>query len=289
MKYFVALSLAILFSLSGFGLFGQSQTASAQEKKGKLYIIGGGKRPVSMIQDIIEVSGIDKQKDYGIVLPMSSSEPDTSFYYAWLSFANQGFERLVNFNIQDEAEMTASRLDSVRNAPFIYLPGGDQSKFVEIVGHSPLHQAILDAYQNGATIAGTSAGAAVQSKKMITGNELKYEKYTGEYRSIEANNIEIAEGLGLLEHAIIDQHFIKRMRMNRLIAAAIENPEELLIGIDESTAILVDGDVAHVRGLSQVVVLRNSKRDKKENKGLLGAEGMTLSIYLPGDQFDLEP
>ncbi len=74
-------------------------------------------------------------------------------------------------------------------------------------------------------------------------------KNTGEYRSIEANNDEISRGLGLLEHAIIDQHFIKRMRMNHLIAAAIENPEELLIGIDESTAILVDGDVAHV-GLS---------------------------------------
>ncbi len=288
MKWFIYFGLIFLFVFKGTDGFTQSQAGIAQTKNGKLYIIGGGKRPAAMIQDIIEVAGIDKQKDYGIVLPMSSSEPDTAYYYAWRSFKNQGFDRIVNFNLRQDSDMTASRLDSVRNAAIIYLPGGDQTKFMEIVGNSPLHQAILDAYHNGATIAGTSAGAAVQSKKMITGNELKYEKYTGEYRTIEANNIEITEGLGLIEHAIIDQHFVKRMRMNRLMAAAIENPDELLIGIDESTAILVADNRAYVRGLSQVVVLQNSHKDKREKNGLLGAQNMTLSIYLPGDEFVLD-
>ncbi len=159
---------------------------------------------------------------------------------------------------------------------------------MSIVKGTPLHQAILDAYKNGALIAGTSAGAAVQSKKMITGNELKYEEYTGRYRTIESDNIEVAEGLGLIEGVIIDQHFIWRMRMNRLISAAIENPEDVLIGIDESTAILVEGKKISVRGKSQIVVLSNEGLNKKVMNGLLGAENMKLSVYLPGDSFILE-
>lgn len=289
MRIITLFGLSLLLMCSGNNVFSQAQVELNAKNKGKLYIIGGGKRPATMIQDIIEISGLDKQNDYGIVLPMASAEPDTAFYYAKLSFDNQGFNRLVNFNIQHPEKLSTSKLDSVRKAALIYLPGGDQNLFMEIVGNSILHQAILEAYKNGATIAGTSAGAAVQSKKMITGNELKYEKYTGEYRTIESDNIEIAEGLGLVENIIIDQHFIKRMRMNRLIAAAIENPDELLIGIDESTAILVDGNIAFVRGLSQVVVLQNSNKTKTEIDGLLGAVGMTLSIYLPGDKFQIKP
>jgi cyanophycinase len=280
MKKIVILILTLVITIPF--VFSQK---SGQE--GKLYIIGGGKRPVSMMEDIIQESGIDVDKDYGIIFPMSSEEPDSAYFYGKLSFEKAGFENLLNFNIQNEKQMTASKLDSIRNCKLIYLSGGDQNKFMKIVNGTPLHLAILDAYKNGALIAGTSAGAAVQSKKMITGNELKYEEYTGRYRTIEAENIEVAEGLGLLEGVIIDQHFIWRMRMNRLISAAIENPEEVLIGIDESTAILVEGKKISVRGKSQIVVLSNSERNKKIKNGLLGAENMTLCIYLPGDSFYL--
>lgn len=260
---------------------------SFSQNLGKLYIIGGGKRPVDMMEDIIKEANIDSEKDYGIILPMSSEEPDTAFFYGKLSFEKAGFDKLLNFNIQNKKQMTQSKLDSIRNCKLIYLTGGDQNKFMKIVKDSPLHQAILDAYKNGALIAGTSAGAAVQSKKMITGNELKYEEYTGRYRTIESENIEIAEGLGLIDGVIIDQHFIWRMRMNRLISAAIENPEEVLIGIDESTAILVESKKISVRGKSQIVVLSNEEQNKKVKNGLLGAENMKLSIYLPGDSFEL--
>ena len=47
---------------------------------------------------------------------------------------------------------------------------------------------------------------------------------------------------------LVDQHFIQRMRMNRLISTAIENPEKISIGIDESTAIMVENDSAKVVG-----------------------------------------
>lgn len=282
-------SLGLVF----FSVFFVSCHTTPEQSKhtadGTLYIIGGGKRPASMIKELVELARLDDASSYGIVLPMASSEPDTSFYYLKKQFDEWGSFKLEMFNITDAFALHHSRLDSIENASMIYITGGDQNKFMDIVLNSPVHQAILAAYQKGALVAGTSAGAAVQSRKMITGNEHKYPEYTGIYRTIEAENIEIAEGLGLLETAIVDQHFIWRMRMNRLIAAAIENPDELLIGIDESTAIVVQGDSARVSGLSQVVVLHNKHALQYEQNGLLGSRNMSLSVYLPGQRFSLQP
>ncbi len=262
---------------------------SGDQPAGKLFIIGGGKRPLAMMQELAGLAQLDKEGAYAVVLPMASAEPDTSFYYLVRSFGEDMDYRFAMFNFADGNAASLSQLDSLRNAALVYMTGGDQNKFMQIVLNTPVHEAIMEAYRRGAVVAGTSAGAAVQSRKMITGNELKYPEYTGNYRTIEAENIEISEGLGLLQTAIIDQHFVWRMRMNRLIAAAIENPGELLIGIDESTAIVVSGDTATVTGNSQVVVLHNKNAVKRQNEGLLGSEGMELSVYLPGERFLLRP
>ncbi|HBH23507.1 MAG TPA: cyanophycinase, partial [Cytophagales bacterium] len=66
------------------------------------------------------------------------------------------------------------RLDSIRNAKLIYISGGDQNRFMETVKGTEIEKAISEAYKSSVLIAGTSAGAAVMSKMMITGNELKH-------------------------------------------------------------------------------------------------------------------
>jgi len=294
MKQFI-LSAIFLTAIIFLSCNNNSKTASEMGKKkvlsndakGQLFIIGGGKRPPSMLQSLIQLSGVDKE-GYIVVLPLSSNEPDTVSFYAKRQFIEQGINKVVAFNFEQGKEIAPAKIDSLRNARLIYIAGGDQNKFMAIVKNTPLYTAIHDAYKNGATISGTSAGAAVMSKKMISGNELKHKEYTGEYRTIEAENIEISEGLALIDNAIIDQHFVWRMRMNRLISTAIENPEETSIGIDEATAILVKGNKATVYGSSQVVVLKNPKHSKKIANGLLAAENLNLSIYLPGDSFDIQ-
>lgn len=257
------------------------------QAKGKLFIIGGGKRPPELVKELIKVSDLENDT-YAVILPMASIEPDSAIFYASKQFTELGIkpEKIKGFNFQKNRQ-NVEHLDSLANAGLIYISGGDQNRFMDIVLDSPVSDAIKRAYMNGATIAGTSAGAAVMSKKMITGDEFKHPEYTGDFRTIEAENIELKEGLGLLENAIIDQHFIQRMRMNRLISTAIENPEEISIGIDESTAILVQQDSARVIGASQVIVIRNNKKSKISKKGLLGARDLQLSVVLPGEKFAL--
>jgi cyanophycinase len=265
----------------------ESQTKiDKNQTKGSLFIIGGGKRPPSLVDELIKLSEIDKG-GYIVILPMSSSEPDTSAWYAKRQFTKQNINNVTYFNFTKGVEPNKYWLDSLKNAKMIYVSGGDQNRFMEVVNNTPIYDAMHFAYENGATIAGTSAGAAIMSKKMITGNEHKHPEYTGEFRTIESENIEIKEGMGFTNQLIVDQHFVWRMRMNRLISVAIEHPEALAVGIDESTAIWVKNGKFKVFGESQVIVIDNRNNSKKVQNGLLGASDMKLHVLLPGDELPI--
>lgn len=269
---------------------GNDMRGLTNQAAGSLFIIGGGSRPAGMMQELLDAAGW-AEEDYMLVFPMASEEPDSSFFYTRIQFESLGIrsDQIYNYMTTDPGTMSAARLDSVRHARIIYLPGGDQKRFMDVVRNTALHLAIKDAYSNGAMIAGTSAGAAVMSLRMITGNQVKYPDYTGNFRTIESGNIELAEGLGFLENAVIDQHFIRRSRMNRLISVIIENPGLIGIGIDESTAILVQGDSATVVGQSQVIVLRNPGSQMSVYNDLIGSENLRMDVMLPGSRFSILP
>nr|WP_223270793.1 cyanophycinase [Subsaximicrobium wynnwilliamsii] len=274
----------VVMLIAGFQFSACAQESDAQ---GKLVIIGGGSRPAAMIDRIIKESGIDKE-GYGIILPMSSVEPDSAVYYAKMQFTKVGINNVHGLQFAKGERLGSAKLDSIKKAKLIYISGGDQNRFMDIVAGTTAEKAIHEAYENGSLLAGTSAGAAVMSKMMITGNELKHPEYASTFRNIESENIELKTGLGMLNNVLIDQHFVKRSRYNRLISAVIEHPELMGIGIDESTAILVIGKSAEVIGESQVIVFENPDRSKTEKNGKLGAQGLALNIYLPGDSFTLK-
>jgi cyanophycinase len=259
----------------------------AQSSHGKLFIIGGGSRPDAMVSRLIKESGIDK-RGYAVVLPMSSEQQDSSVYYAKLPFLTQGVDRIYGVFFTTSQGATKEKSDSVRNASLIYITGGDQVRFMSIVGGTLVEQAIIDAYKSGSTVAGTSAGAALMSKTMLTGNQLKYVEYTSTFPVIESNNMETSRGLGLLDRVIVDQHFVVRSRYNRLITAVIEYENIIGVGIDESTAILVKGGEAEVIGESQVIVIKKARPGKKVVKDKLGAKGITMDVYLEGEKFDVK-
>lgn len=261
-------------------------TVDQSMPKGKLIIIGGGSRPDALVERIIQESGL-KSGGYCVILPMSSEDPDSSVYYASQQFLEKGITKLYGFNFKKDHPIKTSWLDSIRTANLIYITGGDQDRFMNIVAGTEIEAAIHDAYKNGCVISGTSAGAAVMSKLMITGNELKHKEYSATFKTIEPDNIEIKQGLGLLTDVMIDQHFLIRSRHNRLLTAVIEHPEMTCIGIDESTAILVDGKSIEVLGDSQVLVYRNPTNSKTVKNQKLGTRNLSVDVYLPGEKFTI--
>ena len=156
---------------------------------------------------------------------------------------------------------------------------------MDVVRNTPVYAAIHKAFAKGATIAGTSAGAAVMSQHMITGKELTDTGINRTFNKIHQNNIEIKEGLGLITTAIIDQHFIVRSRYNRLLSAIAKYPTLACIGIDESTAIIVQGNKITVAGQSQVVLLQKPVGLQITAGGLIKIKDIQFSIFTAGDVF----
>ena len=256
----------------------------SQNSKGKLFIIGGGSRPDFLVDRMIKEAGL-KSGETVAIFPHASEEQDSSFYYAKQQFEKRNLKALDCAFKKDE-KLPPSKLDSLKTAKLIYIGGGDQVRFMEIINSNPEVKNLLkSAYQNGKMIAGTSAGAAVMSEVMITGNQLKYKDYENTFDNIGIKNVETKQGLGFIKTAVIDQHFVVRSRYNRLLSLIIENPTYKGIGIDEGTAILVKNGAAEVVGRAQVIVFKNPKQSKKLNGDKLGAQGITLDIYLNGEKF----
>lgn len=278
---------AALISLS-ISFFAGCTSQPAQNTTGSLFIIGGGARSPALIRTMVETAGMDTH-DYTVVLSMASGEPDTAFRYIAKQLNAASPHAVHHFNFDSTSVNNREKVDSLRRARLIYITGGDQNRFMQVVKNTPVYAAIHAAYANGATIAGTSAGAAVMSKHMISGRQLRGDTvYRTTFDKVWSDNIQFEEGLGLLETVIIDQHFIKRSRYSRLLSALADYPDHTCIGIDESTAIIVQGNRIKVTGDSQVVVLSNPESLKSRNDTLITFDDMKFGMYADGDEIWME-
>jgi len=182
-------------------------------------------------------------------------------------------------------------LEVIRGVTGIFFSGGDQTRLTRDLNQTRLLAEIHAAYQRGAVIAGTSAGAAVMSAIMITGGELVNRDTSNAFAGIMAKNVATEAGFGFVDEAIIDQHFIKRRRQNRLLSLTLENPHLLGIGIDEATAIVVKPDrTFEVIGENTVMVFdaRRAVSIGTDSVGNLAGHQITCHLLRSGQQFDLK-
>ena len=133
------------------------------------------------------------------------------------------------------------------------MTGGDQMRLVSLLGGTKfadkLRQLVRD---TNIVLAGTSAGAAGMSTSMIVRGESTSHPHK--------NSVRMSPGLGFLKNIIIDQHFTERGRISRLITAVSYNPYNLGIGIDENTAIILDGKgILEVYGIGSATIVDGSQ------------------------------
>jgi cyanophycinase len=157
-------------------LLGLSTTASfgpippgPSRPKGSLVIVGGGSRTEAMMRRFVELAGGPSRARIAVV-PMSSSEPQATgdgLVAEFDSLGARGFVFLVD-STEAESETAVRRLDSVTG---IWFAGGDQARHTAALGGTAALRAMQRRYQEGAVLGGTSAGAAIMSDSMLTGNQ----------------------------------------------------------------------------------------------------------------------
>lgn len=254
-------------------------------KEGSLFIIGGGKLPDSLLNQMIDLAEV-RYDGYVLILPMASENPDSVAQYFKGRFELLNVKAVVPMFIGQQSIATNAQIDSVIRAKLIFMTGGDQNRLMNAMEQLALTQAIRTAHTKGAMIAGTSAGAAVMSQFMLTGRQLLYPDDQSDFRHLKKGNVQLTNGLGLLKQTVIDQHFVERSRYNRLLSVVIERPDLKGIGISEGTAIWVVRNRAEVFGAAQVILVKNKKRKKPEN-GMLYSPNIRLTMLLSGARFSI--
>lgn len=257
--------------------------------RGHLFIIGGGTRPEPMMKRFVEMAGRAGSGRI-VVLPMASATPDETGRGLVEEFKQLGAREVVYYNFSRKEAENYSNARLLAESGGIFFSGGVQTRITEAILDTPIHNMIRELYQKGAVIGGTSAGAAALSELMITGDEVRKPEEGHEFETIEAGNVIVARGLGLIKSAIIDQHFATRKRHNRLISIIAGHPEIVGLGIDEATAIIVNPDETfEVVGYRNVIVY-DSGRAQVEVRGdrALSIRGLIMHVLLEGERYDLK-
>lgn len=260
---------------------------SLAQNKGHLVIIGGV-HTTETSKKFVELAGGNNAKI--IIIPNAGSNPIKNSELHKKEFEELGAKADYLLFTRETADAD-SNIKKMSWANAVYFLGGDQSDLTRDMLGTKLLQKVYDIYNNGGVVGGSSAGAAVMSEVMITGNELLNKDSTSAFISIQKGNIETEKGFGFLKNAIIDQHFLKRKRHNRLISLMCEYPYLLGIAIDESTAIVVyPDDTFQVIGDNQVVVYdpTTSKNVKTDVRGNFGITDMKIHLLINGDKFDMK-
>ncbi|HET7565670.1 MAG TPA: cyanophycinase [Gemmatimonadaceae bacterium] len=288
----LSLTAVTVFTLLGCasGTAGRNGTApSAEQPRGYLLIVGGGPQPQSLVQKFVDLAGGAGHARI-IVFPMAT-EDSTGGPEKAEDLRKLGATAISLDITHEQANMdsVAQLLDS---ATGIWFVGGDQVRLANALQGTKVEAAIHARYRAGAVIGGTSAGAAVMSNPMITGDERHpggaRPDTTTPFMTIARDNIVTSAGFGLIHGVIVDQHFLRRKRHNRLISLVLERPPHLGVGIDESTALLVypDGHWA-VLGQSAALVYDARHSDiTPPGAPTLGATDVVLHVLPAGSTYD---
>jgi cyanophycinase len=237
------------FLLIAFTAFCFSISFSQQ----KLILVGGGKRPAAAVERFVSWSG-GVSKARILIITWASGAPQESYDSIKKDFDNVQIASIepAPFAPLDEAKRS-QLMNQLKTATGIFFTGGDQNRIMDVLKDQELLKILRENYQKGVVFGGTSAGTAIMSDPMMTGE--------ADLTKIDGTKVETREGLGLLPNAIVDQHFIKRQRENRLFGLILKNPTMLGIGIDEDAALAVkDNRDAEIIGEAPVMIIDAQNR-----------------------------
>lgn len=251
-----------------------------------LFIVGGAEDRVGragLLREFVKLSGGKRARL--VVVPTASSFQDEAVASYRSAFTRLGVTALevVNPATREEAHDPAL-VEHLDAATGIFLTGGSQLRLSQLLPGTPVGDALHRAHERGAVVGGTSAGASIMSDFMISMGD---EGVTPRQRGSQ-----ISAGLGLLKGVVVDQHFDQRARYGRLMSVIAPSPHLLGVGIDEDTAMVVDGDREFtVRGSGSVFVVDLSRAttdapEAKEGAPLL-VSGATVHTLPAGATFDL--
>ena len=263
MKRIKALVLALVLTTAA--------TSLGQER---LFVVGGGERPPEAVKTFVNWSGGAKAKI--LVITWASGVPEESFTALKTNFSSHSAGSVEHAPVRPLDPAKRLRfIEQLNAATAVFFSGGDQNRIMDVLADEELLNIIRAKYTAGMPVGGTSAGAAVISDPMMTGD--------ADLKLLDGAKVGVRKGLGLIPNVMFDQHFLVRQRHNRLFGFIMKNPKYLGVGIDEDNAVLIeDNRRLKVVGKTQVMFVHASKRGNPYQVSFLhNGEAFDLSKRKP--------
>ena len=235
---------------------------------GSLVVVGGAMRDRGIMERFLELAG-GPDAPVVVIPTAGGAEEYDQFYPGLAAWREVGASNLkvLHTNDRDEADSDAF-VEPIREANGVWLPGGRQWRLADSYLGTRTEEELRSLLERGGVVGGSSAGATILGSYLARGDTRTNTIMMGDHE----------EGFGFLRDTAIDQHVLRRNRHFDLIEIIRARPELLGIGIDENTAIVVQGDEFEVIGESYVLIYDNRK--------MVGDEGLFYFLS-PGDRFDL--
>ena len=265
--------------------------------KGTLIPIGGaedkgvGEHEAEFVKDGIlsqvvnEAGGVESNI---LVVPTASMIPKEVAKNYKKALKKLGCKNINIYNVTKRKQCDKKSVQKLFiDANCVFFTGGNQSRIVDLVGNTPVHDILFDKIKNDPNfvLAGTSAGAMSMSSEMIMGGS--------SVDCLLKGAVKMREGMGYIDNMIIDSHFIKRGRFGRLAEAVAKFPKLIGVGLGEDTGLVIKSNEFRVIGSGMVMVIDPS--DLTHNNHEILDEGMPMSmanltthILADGDRFFMD-
>ena len=235
---------------------------------------------------IDEVGGPEKHIE---VITTASSIPEEVGENYMDAFGKIGCSNIGIIDIRKREDVARpDYIERIRTADGVMFSGGDQLRLTSIFGGTEIYQILHDRYLHEANfvIAGTSAGAMAMSNTMIYQGKSDLAHLKGE--------VKLTAGLAFIGNVIIDSHFDKRGRFNRLAQAVASNPQCTGIGLGEDTGVVIThSNQMEVVGSGAVVIvdgrdILHSNITEVKLGEPIAVENLKVSIMVRGNQYLLK-
>lgn len=252
---------------------------------GAVVLAGGGILGPEIWGRFVELAGGRDARI--VVIPTASGEEVFPENWAGLlPFLDAGAADVRVLHTRDRGQADSPGfVDPLRDATGVWFPGGRQGRLVDAYLNTQVHRELFLLLARGGVVGGTSAGASIQASYLVRGDP-------------ETNQVLMApgyeEGFGLLNGAAVDQHLLARGREEDLWELLHFQPHLLGIGVDEGTALVVQGDQAQVIGDSKVFIYDAQhpvRRPRTLDPGSVFhlGERAEFSIHAPDNQSGNQP
>ncbi len=267
-------------SIVTVGLIKAQMSPTVGPEKGTLMIVGGGAMGTDLWTRFVELAGGPAAADIVIIPTAGEDSSANKAPREKEKLMSLGVKNITILHTRDPKEANQeSFVAPLRKATGIWFVGGRHWRLADSYLNTLAQKEFNAVLNRGGVIGGTSAGATIMGSFMVRGDTKGNSIMIGDH----------TQGLDFMHNVTIDQHVMRRNRQFDLIDVIKSRPELLGIGIDESTAVVVQKNTFEVIGNSYVGIYEaNQIANSAKYPSGQNSSGGPFYYLGKGQKFDLQ-